>query len=49
MRDTRFFDAVRLVTQTALSPHGLCVWILLTHILVGLLVAYTGCKSSRWD
>ena len=49
MRETRFFDAVRLVTQTALSPHGLCVWILLTHILVGLLVAYTGCKSSRWD
>jgi hypothetical protein len=49
MRETRFFDAVRLVTQTALSPHGLCVWILLTHILVGLLIAYTGCKSSRWE
>jgi len=49
LRDTRFFDAVRLITQTTLSPAGLCVWILASHIAVGLLVAYTGCKNSRWE
>ena len=49
MRDTRLFDAVKLITSTAFSPAGLCVWFLASHVVVGLLVAYTGCKSSRWD
>ena len=49
MRDSRFFDAVRLITQTTLSPTGLCVWILASHIFVGALVAYAGCKNSRWE
>ncbi len=49
MRATRLFDAVKLVTSTPLSPVALCVWFLASHIVVGLLVAYTGCKSSRWE
>jgi ABC-type multidrug transport system ATPase subunit len=49
MRDTRLFDAVKLITATPFSAAGLCVWILASHIVVGLLVAYTGCKSSRWE
>jgi hypothetical protein len=48
MRESRLFDAVRLITQTTLSPAGLCVWILASHILVGTLIAYTGCKNARW-
>ncbi len=49
MRDTRYFDAVKLITATPLSAATLCEWILVSHIVVGLLVAYTGCKSSRWE
>ncbi|HEX5176548.1 MAG TPA: ATP-binding cassette domain-containing protein [Chthoniobacteraceae bacterium] len=49
VRETRFYDAIQLVSQTRLAPASLCVWALGIHIVVGLLVAYIGCKSSRWD
>jgi len=49
LRDTRFYDAIQLVSQTKLAPSSLCVWTLAIHILVGLLVAYIGCKGSRWE
>ncbi|MDB6155561.1 MAG: abc-2 type transporter [Chthoniobacteraceae bacterium] len=49
LRDTRLYDAVQLVTQTQLASAPLAIWVLLTHILLGLFIAYTGAKSSRWD
>ncbi len=49
MRDTRAYGAVGKITQTALSDVPVCVWVLAFHILLGLLVAYVGSKSSRWE
>jgi ABC-type multidrug transport system ATPase subunit len=49
LRDTRFYESVLKVTQTHLSDAPLCVWVLMCHVILGLLLAYTGCKSSRWE
>ena len=49
LRETRLYDAVQLVSQTPLAATPLCVWVLASHIVLGLIVAYTGCKSSRWE
>jgi len=49
MRDTRFYDVVQMVSPTALSSVALCIWTLSCHIAIGLIVAYLGCKQSRWD
>lgn len=49
LRDTRFYEAVLKVTHTPLSAEALCVWVLVCHLVLGLVVAYTGCKSSRWE
>jgi ABC-type multidrug transport system ATPase subunit len=49
MHDTRFYEAVQVVTQTTLSSAGLCAWVLVCHVLLGLLIAYMGCKNSRWE
>ena len=49
LRDTRFYEAVLKVTQTQLSAAPLCVWVLAFHVILGLVLAYTGCKSSRWE
>jgi len=49
VRDTRFYEAIQSVTQTQLSPASLCLWVLTSHVVLGLFVAYTGCKSARWE
>ncbi|MES2570344.1 MAG: ATP-binding cassette domain-containing protein [Verrucomicrobiota bacterium] len=49
LRDTRLYDAVLLVTRTDLASIPLAIWVLLSHIVVGLFIAYTGAKSSRWE
>ncbi len=49
MRETRFYDAVQMVTQTDLSGIPLCLWALTFHVVFGLLLAYIGCRQSRWD
>lgn len=49
LRDTRFYEAVLKVTQTHLSAAPLCIWALTCHVLLGLVVAYVGCKNSRWE
>jgi hypothetical protein len=38
-----------MVTQTNLSSIPLCLWALSFHIVFGLLLAYIGCRQSRWD
>jgi len=49
MHETRFYEAVQLVTQTTLASAGLCAWVLICHVLLGLIIAYMGCKNSRWE
>ena len=49
LRDTRFYEAMLTVTQTKLAPAPLCAWVLACHIVLGLMLAYTGCKNSRWE
>ncbi len=49
MHDTRFYEAVQLVTQTTLASAGLCLWVLICHVLLGLVIAYLGCRNSRWE
>lgn len=49
LRAERYFDAVRLVTETKLAPFELCVWFLLCHVALGLVLAVVGSKSSRWE
>jgi ABC-type multidrug transport system ATPase subunit len=49
LRAERYFDAVRLISETKLAPFELCVWFLLCHVALGLVLAVVGCKSSRWE
>jgi ABC transport system ATP-binding/permease protein len=49
MVDTRFFEAVKGVAQTAFSPLALSVWVLACHVVIGLFVAWIGCKRARWE
>jgi ABC-type multidrug transport system ATPase subunit len=49
MRDSRYFDAVKLVTETKLAGSPVCVWFLLSHIVLGLILTMVGCKASRWE
>lgn len=49
LHNTRFYDAVTQVTQTTLSAEALCVWVLLSHVVLGLFLAYMGSRSSRWE
>jgi hypothetical protein len=49
MRETRFYDIVHSMTQTELVAIELSVWVLLTHVLGGIIVAYLGVQNSRWQ
>ncbi len=49
LRDTRYYEAVQLVTKTHLASLELAIWVLVSHIILGLFLAYAGCKSSRWE
>jgi len=37
------------VTQTTPAQVPLCFWWLGCHVVLGLIIAYTGCKNSRWE
>jgi hypothetical protein len=47
LRGERYYDIIQTVIQTALSPASLCVWVLGSHIVIGLFVAWLGCQRSR--
>ena len=49
MENTRYYDAIKQVVQTEPAGGLLCVWVLLAHIVIGLVFSYTGCKNSRWE
>jgi ABC-type multidrug transport system ATPase subunit len=47
LRGERYYDIVQMVAQTALSPAVLCLWVLGSHIVIGLFVAWIGSQRSR--
>lgn len=49
MENTRYYDAIKQIAQTEPASGFLCVWVLLAHVVIGLFLAYTGCKNSRWE
>jgi len=44
LRGERYYDIVQMVVQTALSPAALCVWVLCSHVVIGLFAAWIGCQ-----
>jgi hypothetical protein len=49
LKGERYYDIVQMVIQTALSPTALCLWVLGSHIVIGLFVAWLGCQRSRLE
>jgi ABC-type multidrug transport system ATPase subunit len=47
LRGERYYDIVQMVAQTALSPASLCLWVLGSHIVIGLFVAWIGSQRGR--
>ncbi len=41
--------AVKSIVQTDFSAAALCRWVLVLHIIVGLVLAWVGARRSRWD
>ncbi len=37
------------MSATELVAFELCAWVLLMHVVGGILVAYLGAKNSRWE
>ena len=48
LRDTRFYDLVRAISETPLSSYSMALWILLIHLGLGLVFAYFGIRRSQW-
>jgi ABC-type multidrug transport system ATPase subunit len=49
METTRYYDAVKQVTQTEPANGALCIWVLGAHVTIGVFLAYMGSKNSRWE
>lgn len=47
LRDGHYHQIIESVIQTPLASSGLCLWVLLTHIVLGLLVAWGGCERRQ--
>jgi hypothetical protein len=48
LRDTRFYDLVRAITETPLASSSLSLWILCLHVGAGLIFAYWGIRRAGW-
>ena len=48
LRETRFYDLVRSITETPLSGWYPCGWVLGLHLGLGILLAYLGIRRSDW-
>lgn len=48
LRDTRFYDLVRAITETPLSGYELSLWMLCLHTLAGMIFAYFGIRRATW-
>ncbi len=49
MQETRFYNAVLQMTQTPLMPIGMVVLVLFAQALLGVLMAFWGCRRGRWE
>jgi hypothetical protein len=49
LRGERYYDIVQTVIQTELSPAILCLWVLGSHVVIGLFATWLGCNRSRLD
>lgn len=49
LSETRFYNAVVQMTQTPLLPLSLVIWTLVCHVLLGVFLAYGGCKGAQWE
>jgi hypothetical protein len=49
MSNTNFYDAVLKITQTPLVDVTPCFVVLGAHVVIGVFLAFMGCKSSRWE
>ena len=48
LKDTRFYDLVRAITETPLAAGPMATWILTIHFGLGLFLAYLGIRRSDW-
>ena len=48
LRDTRFYDLVRAISETPLAGYQISLWVLSMHIGLGGLLAYYGIRRSAW-
>lgn len=49
LRGERYYDIVKMVIQTGLSPAALCLWVLVIHVIVGIFLTYQGCQRTRME
>ncbi len=51
MENTRYYDAMTTTGVVPTEPAGglLCIWVLLAHVALGLVLSYTGSRNSRWE
>ena len=47
LKEERYYDIVQTVVQSPLSSLSLCIWILLAHIVAGLVVTFIGCERRH--
>ena len=46
---SNIYNAVKAVIDTNLSMHQNCLYMLCTHVFIGLLAAWIGAYQHRWD
>ena len=44
LKGERYYDIVQMVVQTALSPTEICLWVLCSHVIIGLFLTWIGCN-----
>ena len=47
LRDGSYHQIIESVIQSPLASSGVCLWVLVTHIVLGLLVAWGGCERRQ--
>ncbi|MDP0490260.1 MAG: ATP-binding cassette domain-containing protein [Verrucomicrobiota bacterium JB023] len=46
---TETYSAIKGVTETTLSPERVCLFLLASHLLIGLVVAFLGLNRPKWE
>ena len=47
--DTDKFSAIKAVTETTLSTTNNCLYLLVAHLIIGLVATFIGLQKPRWD